>query len=84
MKYIWKLTKAEHTSQGYSLLSLFVTSDHFSSLKKCREIVKNAVKNCNMSINNWTEEIWNANKDYCTIINSGAEDIFSFKKIHVH
>jgi len=88
-KHIWKLTKAGITIHNeYELQCVCgkkkAESVFYSSLKKCRDIVKKTIESGEIrSHNNWTEEQWTGN-DYCIVINSGACGIFSFRKIYVN
>ena len=89
-KYIWKFTQAGRTS-CYKEFSLHQhcgdkksKSVHLSSLRKCRQRAKELVGTKDYpSSNNWLEEHWNGEGDYCVVLNSGANEFFSFKRIEV-
>jgi hypothetical protein len=91
-KWIWELVKAGKSGGAWAEWDLAVCAGdnravkkHYSSLEKCRQIVKDVVESHDEqigSIDNWTEEQWREDGNYCIVINSGGCGIFSFRKIY--
>ena len=86
-KYIWRFKQAgkgKHTWAEYDLCDRLCSKNVLlSSLTKCRNMVKMAMENEEISsANGWTEENW-VKQDYCVVINSGACEVFSFRRLEI-
>lgn len=85
MKYVWSVRQGiPNRIEGYTTAHYKVKSVLYSSLRKIRNRVKEAIESGEIkSHNNWTQEHWNEDKTSCTVINSGGCSIFTFHKIEV-
>ena len=84
--FIWEFKQATKGRSRYdcrSLTNLDVKKEYFSSLKKCRKEVLQRVKEQGLSRDNWTQENWVKQDEYCVVNNSGGTGIFSFSRIEV-
>ena len=83
--YIWEFKQGTGGTERFSCYDVTrhdVVPEYYSSFTKCRKEVKRRVKEQCLSRENWTEENWKSD-DYCVIINSGGNSIFSIKRIEV-
>jgi hypothetical protein len=90
---VWLFTRAGITPcyHEYSLTQFCgenkAKQTYYSSLTKCRKAVKDEIASKDSiigSIDDWTEEQWRENDNYCLVINSGGSGIFSFRKIIIN